>query len=83
MRLTRRSPHPLYGLTYELQSYECRTCGEETHRSADGGGFPHALDVDPTAEASKQIEQRLEALVIEDIWVEDFIGRLAGAVRQT
>jgi hypothetical protein len=25
MYVTRRAPHPLYGSTYELQTFECRT----------------------------------------------------------
>jgi hypothetical protein len=52
MRLTRRAPHPLYGYDYELQSFECRTCGRETHRSADGAGLPHDSDAGPRGTAS-------------------------------
>ena len=37
---TRRAPHPLYGIEYELQSFECRTCARETNRSADSAGPP-------------------------------------------
>jgi len=43
-RLTRRTPHPLYGIKYELQYFECRTCGREIHRSADAAGFAHNND---------------------------------------
>jgi hypothetical protein len=52
MRLTRRVPHPLYGYDYELQSFECRTCGLEMSRSADIAGLPHSGDapvIAPTA----------------------------------
>jgi len=41
MRLTRRAPHPLYGLEYELQSSECRICDLDIDRSADGAGSPY------------------------------------------
>jgi hypothetical protein len=44
MRLTLRQPHPLYGLDYELQSFECRKCGRDIDRSADGAGLPHVSD---------------------------------------
>jgi hypothetical protein len=46
MRLTRRAPHPLYGLEYELQSFGCRKCSQEIHRSADGAGLPHTSDAE-------------------------------------
>jgi hypothetical protein len=52
MRLTRRAPHPLYGLEYELQSFECRICGRDIDRSADGAGSPHVSDTG-TKEQSK------------------------------
>jgi len=42
--VTRRTPHPLYGCNYELQTFECRTCGYETERSADRSGLPHLSD---------------------------------------
>ena len=44
MRLTLREPHPLYGLDYELQSFECRKCGRNIERSADGAGLSHVSD---------------------------------------
>jgi C4-type Zn-finger protein len=44
MGLTRRVPHPHYGYDYELQSFECRSCGLEVKRSADIVGLPHASD---------------------------------------
>ena len=44
MNVTRRTPHPLYGCNYELQTFECRTCGYETERSADRSGLPHLSD---------------------------------------
>jgi hypothetical protein len=43
MYVTRRTPHPLYGHTYELQIFKC-TCGGEIERSADQRGLPHAND---------------------------------------
>jgi predicted RNA-binding Zn-ribbon protein involved in translation (DUF1610 family) len=33
-RLTRRAPHPADGVEFELQSFECRSCGREIERSA-------------------------------------------------
>jgi hypothetical protein len=44
MYVTRRTPHPLYGNTYELQTFKCRTCGDEIERSADQSGLPHVAD---------------------------------------
>jgi hypothetical protein len=44
MYITRRTPHPLYGNTYELQTFECRTCRAEIERSADRSGLPHLSD---------------------------------------
>jgi hypothetical protein len=47
MLINRRSPHPLYGNTYELQTFECRTCPNEIERSADRAGFPHVSVAPP------------------------------------
>ncbi len=47
MQVTRRTPHPLHGHTYELQTFECRTCGNEIERSADRSGRPHVSDARP------------------------------------
>ena len=44
MHVTRRAPHPVYGNTYELQTFKCRTCGDEIKRSADRSGLPHVAD---------------------------------------
>jgi hypothetical protein len=44
MNVIRRTPHPIYGDTYELQTFECRTCKFETERSADSSGLPHLSD---------------------------------------
>jgi transposase-like protein len=44
MYVTRRTPHSLYGSTYELQTFECRTCKYEVNRSADSSGLPHLSD---------------------------------------
>ena len=52
MHLTRRAPHPLYGMDYELQSFWCRKCDQEIHRSADGAGLLHASDAEPRGVAS-------------------------------
>jgi hypothetical protein len=52
MRLTRRTPHPLYGIEYELQSFACRQCSQEIHRSADGAGLLHTSDAEPRGVAS-------------------------------
>ena len=40
----RRMPHPMYANTFELQTFECRTCKFETERSADRSGLPHLSD---------------------------------------
>ena len=48
MIVNRRTPHPLYGSTYELQTFECRTCPYEIERSADRAGLPHASDAMPS-----------------------------------
>jgi hypothetical protein len=47
MIVNRRTPHPLYGNTYELQTFECRTCPKEIERSADRAGLPHVSDALP------------------------------------
>jgi hypothetical protein len=44
MNVTRRTPHPIYGGAYELQTFECRICGLEVDRSADRAGHPHLSD---------------------------------------
>lgn len=44
MYVTRRTPHPLYGSIYELQTFECRTCKYKVARSADRSGLPHLSD---------------------------------------
>jgi hypothetical protein len=52
MNITRRSPHPVYGHDYELQTFECRVCNREVQRSADCRGFPHKsveIDVVPSS----------------------------------
>jgi predicted RNA-binding Zn-ribbon protein involved in translation (DUF1610 family) len=41
MNVTRRSPHPLHGIAYEIQTFECGTCGREMTRSSDRIGLPH------------------------------------------
>jgi hypothetical protein len=38
MRITRRSPHPTYGLNFEFQTFACRVCRYEINRSADIAG---------------------------------------------
>jgi hypothetical protein len=35
MFLTRRAPHPIYGIEFEKQTFECRACRYEIQRSAD------------------------------------------------
>jgi hypothetical protein len=35
MRLTRRTPHPVRGNDFELQTFTCRVCHHEFERSAD------------------------------------------------
>ena len=36
----RRTPHPVYGSKYELQTFQCQTCRDEIERSADCDGLP-------------------------------------------
>jgi hypothetical protein len=38
MRLTRRTPHPVRGNAFELQTFTCRVCQHEVTRSADRSG---------------------------------------------
>ena len=38
MRITGRSPHPLYGLNFEFQTFACRVCRCEISRNADIAG---------------------------------------------
>jgi hypothetical protein len=35
MRLTRRTPHPVHGYDFELQTFTCRVCQHEVERTAD------------------------------------------------
>jgi hypothetical protein len=42
MDVTRRTPHPTYGISCELQSFECAGCGLTMCRSVDAVGAPHA-----------------------------------------
>jgi len=44
MHVKRRTPHPVYGHAYELQTFECRACRFEIERSADQSGLPHLSD---------------------------------------
>ena len=54
MGVTRRTPHPIYGSSYELQTFECPKCRYETERSADRSGLPHLSDaVRPPQHPSK------------------------------
>jgi hypothetical protein len=79
MRLTRRVPHPIHGIDFEQQTFECRSCRYEIERSADRlGEIPEKSP--PTlwlpdesyvglAGALKQIEE-------EDQWIDNFIKHL-------
>jgi hypothetical protein len=49
MNVSRRSPHPLFGNAYELQTFECAICGGEIKRSSDVTGRPHASEAAPSA----------------------------------
>jgi ribosomal protein L37E len=36
--ISRRTPHPVLGRGFELQTFTCRECGHEQTRSADQAG---------------------------------------------
>jgi hypothetical protein len=38
MRLTRRTPHPVRGHAFELQTFTCRICQHEIERVENVGG---------------------------------------------
>ena len=38
MRLSRRSPHPVRGYDYEMQTFTCRSCQHDIVRAADVSG---------------------------------------------
>ena len=38
MLLTRRVPHPTYGVEFERQTFKCRSCSHEMERNADRVG---------------------------------------------
>jgi hypothetical protein len=44
MHVTRRTPHPLHGHAYELQTFKCPKCGSNIERSADRSGLPHTSE---------------------------------------
>jgi hypothetical protein len=41
MQFARCMSHPVFGDGYELQLFECRTCGRQSRRSTDANGLPH------------------------------------------
>jgi hypothetical protein len=41
MSLTRRSPHPDYGVEYEAQTFTCSTCLYELERTINSAGEPY------------------------------------------
>ena len=41
MILTRRGPHPDYGVEYEAQTFTCSACLYELERSVNSVGEPH------------------------------------------
>jgi hypothetical protein len=48
INVTRRTPHPLFGYSYELQTFECWACRYKIEQSADWVGLPHARDALPS-----------------------------------
>jgi hypothetical protein len=46
MFVTRRVPHPSYGVEFEQQTFKCRSCSHEMERDADRAG--EILDGRPT-----------------------------------
>jgi hypothetical protein len=46
MLLTRRVPHPIYGVEFERQTFKCRSCSHEVERNADRLG--EILDRQPS-----------------------------------
>lgn len=41
MGLTRRTPHSVFGMLFERQTFTCYSCHFETERSSDKRGDPH------------------------------------------
>jgi hypothetical protein len=78
MYVTRRTPHPLYGNTYELQTFECRTCNFEIQRSADRSGLPHVNDAKSEILADalgyftrpdvEQLVKEMESRIAQIVW---------------
>jgi hypothetical protein len=86
MRLTRRAPHPIHGIEFEQQTFECRSCRHEIERNADRWGefsekspptlWLPDLSYETLDSALKQIEE-------EDRWIDDFIKRLNYIIADT
>jgi hypothetical protein len=79
MRLTRRTPHPIHGIEFERQTFECRSCGHEVERNADRlGEIPEKSP--PTLWLPDQSYQRLagalKQIEEENQWIDDFIKNL-------
>jgi hypothetical protein len=90
MRVARRTPHPLYGNEYELQTFICRTCGDEIQRSADRDGltpsvpekksptlWPHKREISD----DEGLLRVVEGLENEGRWIDSFNQRLSGELK--
>jgi hypothetical protein len=79
MRLTRRAPHPIHGIEFEQQTFECRSCGHEVERNADRlGEIPERSP--PTLwlpdESYEGLDRALKLIEEEDRWIDNFVKHL-------
>jgi hypothetical protein len=86
-RLTRRTPHPMRGYDFELQTFTCRLCEHETNRTADLLGEVPTIPEGPRPlwpletvsgdQDHARWDRALEDLMIEHQGIDDFIKRLS------
>jgi hypothetical protein len=86
MRLTRRAPHPIHGIEFEQQTFECRSCRYEIGRNADRlGEFPEKSP--PTLwlpdESYETLDRALKQIEEEDRWIDNFIKDLNYIIEDT
>jgi hypothetical protein len=81
MHLVRRVPHSTYGIEYERQTFQCRSCRNEIERNAERAGeitekpaptlWPHSYAI---------LDRALKTIEEDDDWIDDFIKRLNCAI---